>query len=56
MKVIAQGNLSGAIGDRVKGEEFVVDAKVGADLVARGLVQVVDEPVPAAEKPGKAKE
>lgn len=56
MKVVALGNLSGAIGDRVKGEEFTVDAKVGADLVNRGLVQAVNEPAPAVEKAIKAKE
>lgn len=56
MKVIALGNLSGAVGDRVKGEVFVVDAKVGADLLARGLVRAVDEPAPTAEKLAKAKE
>jgi hypothetical protein len=53
MKVIALGNLSGASGDRAKGEEFTVDAKLGADLVSRGLVK---EFVAVPEKPVKAKE
>lgn len=56
MKVIALGTLSGATGDREKGEDFVVDAKLGADLVARGLVGEVSIPAPAAEKAAKAKE
>ena len=60
MKVIALGTLSGATGDREKGEDFVVDAKLGADLLARGLVEEVPEPAPeappAADKTGKAKD
>jgi hypothetical protein len=55
MKVIALGALSGAVGDREKGEEFVVDAKLGADLIQRGLVKPVAEAAPA-DKPAKAKE
>lgn len=54
MRVIALGTLSGATGDREKGEEFTVEAKVGADLVQRGLVELVTEA--ATEKPAKAKE
>jgi hypothetical protein len=56
MKVIALGNLSGATGDREKGEEFSVEAKLGADLVGRGLVELATEPAPASEKAIKAKE
>lgn len=56
MKVIALGTLSGATGDREKGEDFVVDAKLGADLVARGLVEEASVPATAAEKATKAKE
>lgn len=56
MKVIALGTLSGATGDREKGEDFTVDAKLGADLVARGLVELAPEAAPATEKPAKAKE
>lgn len=56
MKVIALGTLSGATGDREKGEEFTVDAKLGADLVARGLVEPSPETAPVTEKPAKAKE
>lgn len=56
MRVIALGTLSGATGDREKGDEFVVDAKLGADLVARGLVEPAHEAAPATEKPAKTKE
>ncbi|CRM71437.1 hypothetical protein [Pseudomonas sp. 25 E 4] len=56
MKVVALGTLSGATGDREKGDEFVVDAKLGADLVARGLVEPAPEAAPASEKPAKTKE
>lgn len=56
MRVIALGTLSGATGDREKGDDFVVDAKLGADLVARGLVEAAPEAAPAAEKPAKTKE
>jgi hypothetical protein len=56
MKVIALGALSGATGDRDKGEEFTVDAKLGADLLARGLVEPVTEPAPPTEKATKTKE
>ena len=56
MKVIALGTLSGATGDREKGEDFVVDAKLGAALVARGLVEELPVPAPAAEQAAKAKE
>jgi len=56
MKVIALGSLSGAVGGREKGEEFVVDAKAGASLVARGLVEEVAAPAPPPEKATKPKE
>jgi hypothetical protein len=56
MKVVALGTLSGATGDREKGEEFTVDAKLGAELVGRGLVEPAPDSPPAAEKAGKAKE
>lgn len=56
MKVIALGILSGATGDREKGEEFVVDAELGTDLVGRGLVKPATEPAPAVGKATKAKE
>ena len=56
MKVIALGNLSGAVGDREKNEAVIVDAQLGAGLVERGLVQEVTDPVPVQDKAAKAKE
>ncbi len=56
MKVIALGSLSGAVGDREKGDEFVVDATEGAALVARGLVEEVATPAPPLDKAAKPKE
>ena len=56
MKVIALGSLSGAVGDREKGDEFVVDAKAGAALVARSLVEEVTTPAPLLDKAAKPKE
>ncbi|QLG90765.1 hypothetical protein HZF02_01815 [Pseudomonas yamanorum] len=56
MKVIALGILSGATGDRYKGEEFTVDAKLGEELVGRGLVSAAPVTAPVADKPAKTKE
>lgn len=56
MKVTALGNLSGATGDRQKGEEFTVDAELGNELILRGLVAPVTDFAVTAEKPAKAKE
>lgn len=56
MRVIALGNLSGAVGDRAKGEEFGVDVKTGNDLIARGLARQAEASQPVAEKLAKAKE
>ena len=56
MKVVVLGTLSGAAGDREKGEEFTLDAKLGAELIGRGLVEPAPEAPPAADKAGKAKE
>ncbi|QYX54368.1 hypothetical protein K3F44_08770 [Pseudomonas sp. S07E 245] len=56
MKVRALGILSGASGDREKGEEFVVEKAHGAGLIARGYAEeVVESPAVAdkAAKPGK---
>ncbi|MBK0059618.1 hypothetical protein IAE40_13310 [Pseudomonas sp. S44] len=43
MKIRALGILSGASGDREKGEEFVVDKEYGAGLIARGYAEEVTE-------------
>lgn len=51
MKIRALGLLSGASGDREKGEEFDVDKAYGEGLVARGYAEEVIEKV---EKPTKA--
>ena len=56
MRVIALGTLSGATGDRDKGDVFEVDAKLGADLVQRGLVTPTADVASAPDKAQKAKE
>lgn len=59
MKVRALASLSGPMGRRTTGDEFVVDAVLGNELIARHLVEdAADEPEPAEEpvaKPVKAK-
>lgn len=59
MKIRALGILSGASGDRGKGEEFVVDKEYGAGLIARGYAEEVapieiEATTRQATKPGKA--
>ncbi|RYZ22736.1 MAG: hypothetical protein EOO16_07725 [Chitinophagaceae bacterium] len=57
MKIRALGVLSGAPGDREKGEVFVVDKAYGAGLIARGYAEEVTDGAEDAEKvanPGKA--
>lgn len=55
MKIRALGILSGASGDREKGEEFVVDKEYGAGLIARGYAEEVTEvAAEKATKPAKA--
>jgi hypothetical protein len=51
MKLRALGDLSGAIGEKAKDEEFDTDATTGAGLIARGIAVEVTEASPAAEKP-----
>ncbi|MGP5464935.1 hypothetical protein ACTXNP_01035 [Pseudomonas helleri] len=52
MKVRALASLSGPTGRHTAGDEFVVDAKVGDELIARGVaVEVGSEPEPAVEEP-----
>lgn len=51
MKVRALGNLSGTVGDRVEGEEFVVDATTAQSLIDRGVVEEIkDAPAPKVYK------
>ena len=56
MKIRALGKLSGATGDREKGEDFEVDSKRGADLVARGYAEEVAKVAGMSGKPVKAKD
>jgi hypothetical protein len=56
MKIRALGKLSGAAGDREKGEEFEVDGKRGTELVARGYAEEVAKAAGTSGKPDKAKE
>ncbi|GFM89319.1 hypothetical protein PSCICO_47180 [Pseudomonas cichorii] len=54
MKIRALGPLSGASGDREKGEVFTVAKDYGEGLVRRGYAEEVVEAVAAPSKPGKA--
>lgn len=54
MKIQALGPLTGACGEREKGEIFVVDKAYGDGLIARGYAVEVKESATAAEKPAKA--
>lgn len=49
MKLIAKASISGPFGRREAGQELVVDADAGAELIERGLA----EEAPALEKPKK---
>jgi hypothetical protein len=50
MRLKALGDLSGAVGDKAKGEEFTTDKTTGSALIARGIaVEVTDSA--AAEQP-----
>nr|WP_314872182.1 hypothetical protein [uncultured Pseudomonas sp.] len=53
MKIQALGSLSGASGEREKGEIFDVKKEYGEGLIARGYAVEVTEPA-AQEKPGKS--
>lgn len=58
MKVRALASISGPMGRKVAGDEFVVSAGDAKSLIDRKLVEpVAVEPTPAAatEKPAKAK-
>lgn len=56
MKVRALADLSGTVGDRAAGDEFVTDATIAQSLIDRGLVAKVDDDSSAPAKPAKAKE
>ncbi|AFK71704.1 hypothetical protein YSA_09120 [Pseudomonas putida ND6] len=51
MKIRALGPLTGASGEREKGEEFEVDNAYGEGLIARGYAEAVTD---KAAKPAKA--
>lgn len=55
MKLIAKASISGPFGRREIGEELVVDAAVGADLIERGLAEeVAPAKLKKADKPAEA--
>ena len=55
MKVRALSRISGPMGIKVPGEEFIVDAATGADLIdRRAVVEVVADTVSVEVEP-KAK-
>ncbi|MNC81655.1 hypothetical protein D3C77_561690 [compost metagenome] len=56
MKIRALGPLSGAVGDREKGETFDVSAEVGKGLIARGYAEEVPEKAEKSAKADQAKE
>ncbi|WMN15603.1 hypothetical protein QL104_19800 [Pseudomonas piscis] len=58
MKIRALGVLSGASGERRKGEEFVVDKGYGAGLIARGYAEEILEAASAEKvaRPGKSEQ
>lgn len=55
MKIRALGVLSGASGERKKGEEFVVDKGYGAGLIARGYAEEILEAASAEKVSRSAK-
>ncbi|MFI8555846.1 hypothetical protein [Pseudomonas putida] len=54
MKIQALGPLTGASGEREKGEIFEVQKEYGEGLIARGYAVEVKEVAPASEKTAKA--
>lgn len=55
MKIRALGPLSGASGEREKGEEFEVEKAYGDGLVARGYAEEVIEKAAKTAKPDQVK-
>jgi hypothetical protein len=53
MKIRALGSLSGAAGERKKGEEFEVSKDVAEGLIARGYAEEVAEKKVAKTEPAK---
>ncbi|MCH7298806.1 hypothetical protein MBA34_07060 [Pseudomonas capeferrum] len=56
MKIRALGPLTGASGEREKGEEFEVDKAYGEGLIARGYAVEVTEKAEKSAKAAQAKE
>ena len=56
MKVRALADLSGTVGDRAAGDEFVTDATTAKSLIDRGLVAEAEDTTSAPAKPAKGKE
>ncbi|WP_286917797.1 MULTISPECIES: hypothetical protein [Pseudomonas] len=56
MKVRALADLSGTVGDRAAGDEFVTDATTAQSLIDRGLAAKIEDDASAPTKPAKAKE
>ncbi|MFZ5935024.1 hypothetical protein ACOKS3_09320 [Pseudomonas sp. HS6-2] len=54
MKIQALGPLTGASGERDKGEIFVVEKAYGEGLIARGYAVEVKDGVATPDKPAKA--
>ena len=56
MKIRALGPLSGASGDREKGEVFIVAKDYGEGLISRGYAVEVVETAASPAKPGKSEQ
>ncbi|NQD72922.1 hypothetical protein [Pseudomonas sp. CM27] len=56
MKIRALGPLTGASGEREKGEEFEVDKAYGEGLIARGYAEAVTDKAAKLPKADPAKE
>ncbi|MCO7634127.1 hypothetical protein NJF54_20095 [Pseudomonas guariconensis] len=56
MKIQALGVLSGATGEREKGEVFEVEKDYAEGLIARGYAVKFDEPAAKPAKASQAKE
>ncbi|MBK5003009.1 hypothetical protein IAE37_005285 [Pseudomonas sp. S31] len=54
MKIQALGPLTGACGERAKGEVFEVKKEYGEGMIARGYAVEYIEPATKTEKPAKA--
>ncbi|UBM27700.1 hypothetical protein K8374_09610 [Pseudomonas sp. p1(2021b)] len=54
MKIQALGPLTGASGEREKGEQFEVDKAYGEGLIARGYAVEIKETAASPDKPAKA--